>query len=84
MSIFHQDFINNIQLFLKHQNPEKDPSYWKHINNEELPEEAINNVFNVKKCLNCEEWKYTEHFITYPANTENEFKKGISSNCSKC
>ena len=77
-------FIKDLKQYLKYQNPLKDPSYWKRKDNEELPEEAIEIVFNVKNCYICNKWKYKEHFDIHPENTENDYKKGISNYCLRC
>ena len=81
---FTKDFVNELKTFLKYQDGERDPLYWRQLDSEELPIKAIQQVFNAKYCKNCEKWKYKEHFKIYPENADDDFSKGISSYCLKC
>ena len=78
-------FTQDLKQYLKHQNPERDPLYWKTKDNEKLPIEAIEKVFNAKFCYGCKEWRYKEQFNILDPNTdENELHKGVSRRCNIC
>ena len=68
---FTKDFVNELKTFLKYQDGERDPLYWRQLDSEELPIKAIQQVFNAKYCKNCEKWKYKEHFKIYPENADD-------------